>query len=35
MSKRGNVSILTPTYNRKRFIELCILNLKFQTKNLI
>jgi len=25
------VSILTPTYNRKKFIELCIFNLKNQT----
>ena len=25
------VSILTPTYNRKNFIELCIFNLKNQT----
>ena len=26
-----NVSMLTPTYNRKNFIELCIFNLKNQT----
>ena len=26
-----NVSVLTPTYNRKNFIELCIFNLKNQT----
>ena len=30
MSKYPNVSILTPTYNRKQFIELCIFNLKNQ-----
>ena len=28
------VSILTPTYNRKNFIELCIFNLKNQTYSL-
>jgi len=31
MSKYPCVSILTPTYNRKQFIELCIFNLKNQT----
>ena len=29
--KYPTVSILTPTYNRKNFIELCIFNLKNQT----
>jgi glycosyltransferase involved in cell wall biosynthesis len=31
MSQYPNVSILTPTYNRKQFIELCIFNLQNQT----
>jgi glycosyltransferase involved in cell wall biosynthesis len=31
MSQYPQVSILTPTYNRKQFIELCIFNLKNQT----
>ena len=29
-----NVSVLTPTYNRKNFLELCIFNLKNQTYQL-
>ena len=32
--KYPTVSILTPTYNRKNFIELCIFNLKNQTYSL-
>jgi len=32
MSEYPYVSILTPTYKRKQFIELCILNLKFDFK---
>ena len=35
MSKYPCVSVLTPTYNRKIFIELCMFNLNNQTKNLI
>lgn len=31
MSQYPSVSVLTPTYNRKQFIELCIFNLKNQT----
>ena len=31
MSEYPQVSILTPTYNRKQFIELCIFNLQNQT----
>jgi glycosyltransferase involved in cell wall biosynthesis len=31
MSQYPTVSVLTPTYNRKQFIELCIFNLKNQT----
>ena len=31
MSEYPQVSVLTPTYNRKHFIELCIFNLKNQT----
>tara|TARA_Y100000817_G_scaffold217565_1_gene171367 strand:+ start:627 stop:893 length:267 start_codon:yes stop_codon:yes gene_type:complete len=31
MSEYPEVSVLTPTYNRKQFIELCIYNLRNQT----